>query len=765
MLNRERFDAVVIGSGIGGMTAAALLSRVWGKRVLVLEKHFELGGLTHVFRRGAFEWDVGLHYVGELEQGSLTRTIMDFVTGGRLAWQKMPHDFERFMYPGVTVVQPADAREFTDRLMAAFPAEGRAIRRYFRDTRRAARWHVRDFIARFVPRPVAAVIRLLNMPSRRLALTTTGRYLDALTGDRHLRAVLASQWGDYGVTPSESAFAIHALIVQHYAKGAWYPRGGSSRIARSMEQVIERGGGECRICQDVVEILVEDGQVTGVKAIDRSGPEPREVIFAAPLVISDAGARETFAHLVPAGAAPDSAKEMRQLPTGPSAVTLYVGLRESAETLGIKGENLWINEDFQHDGLGEQTQALLEGRPRRCYLSFPGMKSGESRNPTAEIIALVDPAAFASWEGQPWKRRDAAYYELKDRIAEALLALVEKHVPGFGRLVAYSELSTPLTLQSFTQRLAGSMYGVPATPQRFAARHLRPATSIRGLLLCGSDISSLGIIGAMMGGVAAASTAGSSRGFFQIVGNARAEARRKVSSGGETSEPAPTQPGKNDIVARLTARTPLTDTIFELEYAVDSGLSFAPGQYMRLRVAEDEWREYSIVACEAGRLVFIVQTSSGGPGSRYVLGLKSGEETVMHRPHGDFRLSAGDRPRTFVATGTGVAPFIPMLNELADRGSTAPVNVLFGCRGLAESFLARYTESIRGRLNLTVTTCASRESAGAGVFAGRVTALLGSMEDGNGDTEYYVSGNPDMVGEAARILRARGIEAIYRENY
>ena len=77
------------------------------------------------------------------------------------------------------------------------------------------------------------------------------------------------------MTPSESAFAIHALIVQHYSNGAWYPRGGSSRIARTMEQVIERSGGECRICHDVVEILVENGQVTGVKAVDRSGPERR----------------------------------------------------------------------------------------------------------------------------------------------------------------------------------------------------------------------------------------------------------------------------------------------------------------------------------------------------------------------------------------------------------------------------------------------------------------------------------------------------------
>ena len=182
------------------------------------------------------------------------------------------------------------------------------------------------------------------------------------------------------------------------------------------------------------------------------------------------------------------------------------------------------------------------------------------------------------------------------------------------------------------------MYGVPATPQRFTARHLRPATPIQGLLLCGSDISSLGIIGAMIGGVAAASRAGGSRSFFQIVGRARADGKRGASKHAAAEHAAPS-PGKHEIVARLAAKTALTDTIYELEYSMNADLTFTPGQYMKLRVTEDEWREYSIVACRAGKLVFIVQTRSGGPGSRYVLGLQAGEETVMHPPLGDFRLT------------------------------------------------------------------------------------------------------------------------------
>ncbi len=86
----KRFDAIVIGSGIGGMAAAGLLSRLLGRRVLVLERHFELGGFTHVFRRGAWEWDVGLHYVGEMGKGGMGLALMDYLTNGRLEWVRMP---------------------------------------------------------------------------------------------------------------------------------------------------------------------------------------------------------------------------------------------------------------------------------------------------------------------------------------------------------------------------------------------------------------------------------------------------------------------------------------------------------------------------------------------------------------------------------------------------------------------------------------------------------------------------------------------------
>src|SRR5215212_6086484 len=90
----DRFDVVVVGSGMGGLGTAAFLSKIAGLRVLVLERHYTAGGFTHVFRRPGFEWDVGVHYVGELHrQESRFTRLFEYVSEGRVAWQPMPNAY------------------------------------------------------------------------------------------------------------------------------------------------------------------------------------------------------------------------------------------------------------------------------------------------------------------------------------------------------------------------------------------------------------------------------------------------------------------------------------------------------------------------------------------------------------------------------------------------------------------------------------------------------------------------------------------------
>jgi phytoene dehydrogenase-like protein len=522
-------DAVVIGSGMGGLAAAALLTRLHGWRVLVLERHWCAGGFTHTFSRpGGWRWDVGVHYVGEMGQPGMPRDAMQVVTGGAVLWSRMPETFERLVFPGFEFAIRAGAERFRDDLRAAFPAEGRVIDRYLRDMRRAQAYVGSLALRGSVPAPLLSAAGLLFARRRRLALQTTRGWLEANVRDPRLKAVLGARWGDCGLPPGQSAFLVQAAIAGHYLDGAYYPEGTAARIAEATARVIEAGGGKIRVGTEVAAILLDRGRAAGVRLA--SGEEVR-----APIVISDAGARNTFLRLLPDEFPLKFRDQLRATAPSIAAVTLYLGLSRSPAELGIEGENLWIHDGFDHDALWKRRNAVLEGEVAHLFVSFPSLKDPAARQHTAEIIASVDGDAFLRWAGTTWKRRGAEYEAQKARIAGALLQAAERRIPGLRDLVAYQELSTPLTSADLTAHPAGEIYGSPATPDRFRRGWLQPRTPVRGLYLTGADALLPGVVGALMGGLSCAAAAAGPLTFGKVAG----EARRIAATSARSSAPSP----------------------------------------------------------------------------------------------------------------------------------------------------------------------------------------------------------------------------------
>ena len=514
------FDAIVIGSGIGGLSFAAIMARLRSWRVLVLERHFKIGGYTHTFSRKGFTWDVGLHYVGEMAPGTRSRRLFDFVTGGGVDWSPMPDVYDVFVYPGLTLNVPKGQANFERELAAAFPAEKQAIRQYFRDIRSASNWFSRRVMGMVTPQPVSSIVRAINRMSEPLALQTTGQYLERHFKDPRLRAVLASQWADYGLLPSRSAFVTHAMIVNHYLNGAWYPAGGAGEIPKAASAVIEEAGGRVLASHEVTKINLENGRAAGVEVQLKRGRETPPMEFRAPVIVSDAGAWITFGKLLPKELIPFHA-ELDEASQGLEAVELFLGLKRDPRELGVKGENYWIFSSYDHEQTVAARDELLEGRASMAYLSFPSLKDPRARSHTAELIAPFSYRALERFRDEPWRRRGDDYEDAKRHITEALLSLAEQHHPGFRDLVAYAELSTPLSFEYFTGAPSGTIYGYPATPERFQKKWLAPRTVIPNLYLTGTDASLLGIMGALMGGVATASTILGPAGFIEIVRTAK----------------------------------------------------------------------------------------------------------------------------------------------------------------------------------------------------------------------------------------------------
>ena len=749
----------MIGSGIGGLTTAGLLARAAGKRVLVLERHTEPGGLTHTFRRDGASWDVGVHYIGHLSPGSQGRAYFDYLSGGELEWNRMPNAYDRFVYPGVDLCVSSDPDRYERDLVAAFPQEARAIHRYFQDVQQVTRWVTLGFVQGMVPRPAASLLRAAQRLGGRRATGTTKAYLDAHFRSPELKAVLASQWGDYGLPPSQSAFAVHALIVSHYLEGAWFPRGGSVRIARTFEKGVEQAGGAVRVAQEVTEILTENGTAVGVRVMDHRSAQVRERVYRAPVIVSAVGASNTFNRLLPTfgeiGRRTGPARRsLEHLGTGTSAVTVFLRLRDDPRSIGIDGGNIWVNRDLDHEGAQRYSDSLLEGRPHDVFVSFPSLKSGESPH-TAELISFCDARAFRQWAEQPRENRGPEYSTLKERIARGMLELAESAAPGLTELVDYVETSTPLTYEHYTAHPDGAFYGPPATPQRYRSSPLGPRTAIPGLFLSGQDAGSTGIMGAMMGGLAAACQVLGPRGYSTITSAVRESSATPVPHGARTLPE-----GKYHAV--LVSKRRLTPSVWDVTLHVDGDIDhWAPGQFARLHVGDNAWRDYSIAGLHDHQLRLLISTRTGGRGSQFIEQADTGTRTVVETPLGGFGLAGSGRRRLFIATGTGIAPMLAMF---AQAPGLEHDTLLFGCRHRDEDLTSLIDSPMPGR----VVRCLSREEA-PNTFHGRVTDALPEVIDGSDldpdRTDVYLCGSAAMVSDTHRFLERAGYESIHTEPY
>ncbi len=117
------YDAIIIGSGIGGLTAAACMSKM-GKKVLVLEQHYTAGGFTHSYDRNGYEWDVGVHYIGDMgSDQTMGKRLFDHITDGQLHWAPLDAHYDRIFLGDKHVDLVAGPKAFRAELVKTFPEE------------------------------------------------------------------------------------------------------------------------------------------------------------------------------------------------------------------------------------------------------------------------------------------------------------------------------------------------------------------------------------------------------------------------------------------------------------------------------------------------------------------------------------------------------------------------------------------------------------------------------------------------------------------
>jgi all-trans-retinol 13,14-reductase len=454
---QEEFDTVVIGSGIGGLTAACLLAQQ-GLNVCVLEQHYVAGGAMHTFKSKGYRFATGIHYVGEMGEdddkqvGKLeynAKKLLDSITppNDPVVWDKMNDHFETAIFGDPwcrhEIVAGEEAQKAS--LKKRFPKEDKAIDKYFAFVKKARRSFQRIAFFKAMPLLFARVVtrsgmhRLLDGGFHKWSQRTTQQVLEKLTKDKELQALLAYNWGDYGVTPDRSPFVCQAFAATHYLNGAYYPNGGPAEITKRVCKMINNCGGKVLVSAPVKRIMLDKkgGKVEGVEMMDGNKIKAKKVV-------SDAGFINTFTKLLPPDTVNmDFAKDDRatygKLHPSTTGINLFVGLKGDHKSLHLPESQYWI---YPSNELSEATRKIekmsldegLKMDPRDFSPIFVGIPSTKDKSWSREhpdktgleIIAFVPYHWFKQYESfnKEEKTHGSEYETVKRQLAEKVWARV-----------------------------------------------------------------------------------------------------------------------------------------------------------------------------------------------------------------------------------------------------------------------------------------------------------------------------------------------------
>ncbi len=433
-------DVIVIGSGIGGLTAAALLAQR-GLKVVVFEQHYMAGGYCTSWERGVrqkdgrrwrYVFDAGVHDVSGLgPRGPVRLLLRQLGIEDALDWRPMQHEY---ILPDVRLKIPEDADEFAAKLGERFPDEAENIRSFFEEMRHLYEDMYADVEENGgVPGGPKTVEETLAYPQEhpylyRWMKVSFGDMLDQYFTNPRLKRFLITLTGYLTDDPSLLSAMAMAPIFGYYFDGGYYPAGGSKKLADALVAVIEAHGGHVRLRTPVQRILIENGRGTGVE-LAKTGE-----IHRAKAIISNADVKRTFEELVGMEHLPeDFAQQIRALKPSTSAFEVFLGV------------------DFVPD-LAPMT--IIEN----LGIIIPS-KADPSLAPDGHAaITLIH--LIPQEEAATWDRKAKGYTRRKRAYGDELIARAEKVIPGLSQHIVYRQEGSPRTFERYAWTTAGAIYGV-----------------------------------------------------------------------------------------------------------------------------------------------------------------------------------------------------------------------------------------------------------------------------------------------------------------
>lgn len=502
------FDAIVVGSGAGGLSAALRMSQQ-GASVILLEAMPAFGGYLNAFCRNGYTFDTGVHYLGKLApEGSFRRLLELLEIDQDVAFAELnPDGFDRYIFPDFELRLCKGQQLYQERLHQLFPDEAKAIKKFFR---------ILNALLSVVSDPhgppknifdkLMFVVR--NPVLVRYFRSTYQQMLKSVTRNPRLQAALAAHCANSGSPPNRASAFFGLMLLDHYLDGAFYPKDGSGALRDAFVAGLERQKTPMKRNARVTRI-----ERKGMEFVVTMGSGEQ---LTARAVVSNADPLITFGEIVDPVLMPRALKKkVARLQPSSGAFYAFIGTPMDLSGCGLTDANIL---HFGHTDVNRCFEALNTREPSEAFplyfITSPSLKDPHGHhapegNHTLQIISGFDKARpFSQWAGTRSRHRGEAYESLKTQIGEQLIQSAERYVPGLSSHLDYVEFATPLSNEYWVNSFQGANFGLEQTPAQFGpGRFYDCKAGIEGLFLVGSGAIGSGVLSCIASGTWAANQA------------------------------------------------------------------------------------------------------------------------------------------------------------------------------------------------------------------------------------------------------------------